>query len=176
MPFRGSSSAGGGCYITRLQTGCHLCPALASGPSSSWEPQPPGELTSGQLPPHHEARPKAPSSTQSLWHVLWAQDWHTVVLSRLDWVGSMQAGEEPEVRALSSGCTAAGTLNPSGEPLKVPGPKRGGACAVCPRGRGLLKSVLQTVYPHPSTALSFSPKGSLLFSALKMAWCHEMAC
>lgn len=87
------------------------------------------ELQTGPSPPQHEARPKAPSSTQSLWHVLWAQGWHTVVLSGLDWAGSMQAGEEPEVRALPSGCAAAGTLSLSGEPPKVLGPKVGSACA-----------------------------------------------
>lgn len=125
MPCRETSSADDGCYKTRLWLSPLLSPSqwplLILGPSA-----PLGQVTA---PPHHEARPKALSFTHRLWHGLWTLGWHTLVLSRLDGAGNMQAGEEPGVRALSSECSCWDT-QPFWEPLQVPGPRgRGVQCA-----------------------------------------------
>lgn len=155
MPCRETSSAGDGCYKTRLWLSPLLSPShwplLILGPSA-----PLGQVTA---PPHHEARIKAPSSTHRLWHGLWTLGWHTLVLSRLDGAGNMQAGGEPGVRALPSECVAAGTLSLSGSPCKCQA--LGAEVCSVPQRRGLLKAVLQTMYLHPGTALSFSPNRSL---------------
>lgn len=54
---------------------------------------------------------------------------------------------------------AAGTLSLSGSPCKCQA--LGAEVCSVPQRRGLLKAVLQTVYLHPGTALSFSPNRSL---------------